>query len=106
MPAPVDRDLERSPARRSETGEQAQERRLPRAVRPGHEEEPVRLELEVDPRQHTTASVALLQPARANHPPTTSRATNAKKTMLITPLIVKKAASNRRRSPGLTIACS
>jgi hypothetical protein len=35
-----------------------------------------------------------------------SAATKTKKAMLITPFIVKNAASRRRRSSGLTIACS
>ena len=36
----------------------------------------------------------------------TSRITNAAKTTLMTPFIVKNAASSRRRSPGRTSACS
>ena len=86
--------------------EQAQKRRLPAAVRPGHHGEPTAWNRDVDPAQHALASVPLLDATPADHPTSTSSATKAKKTTLITPFSVKKAASSLRRSPGRTIECS
>ena len=47
-PPPLDRDLERPARRRREPDDQPEERRLPRTVRPGHDEGAARLELEGD----------------------------------------------------------
>ena len=53
----------------------------------------------------TLVAVALGEAAGADHV-ATSRSTEPKKTMLITPFSVKNAVLRRRRSPGDTMACS
>ncbi len=86
--------------------EQAEERRLPAAVRPGHHGKPTPWNRDVDSTQNALSSVPLLDSAASDHPTSTSSATKAKNTTLITPLSVKKAASSLRRSPGRTMECS
>ena len=61
---------------------------------------------DVHAAQHALAAVPLLDVASADHATSTSSATKTKNTTLITPFIVKNAASSRRRSPGRTIECS
>ena len=59
----------------------------------------------IDRGEDALVAVALRESTRADHD-TTSRRTNPKNTMLITPFNVKNAVFRRRRSPGDTIACS
>jgi hypothetical protein len=66
-PAAFRANLELAGARRSEPSAQPQERRLPRAVRTGDEEERVARKLEVDPAEHPFVPVTLLQPASPDH---------------------------------------
>ena len=61
--APLDRSLRRL----REPGADPQERRLPGAVRAGHDEEAAARELEVDPPQDTLLAVALAEPAGREH---------------------------------------
>ena len=98
-------DLELATRRRGEAGHQAEERRLARPVCAGDNEKAAALELEVERLQRAAPPVALLERPSPNHSSTSAK-TNAKKTMLITPLTVKNAASRRRRSPGRTSECS
>ena len=99
-------DDEVAARRHREPCEQAQERRLPTAVRACDDGETATLHRDVDVAQDALAPVALLDATSADHATSTSAATNAKKTMLMTPFSVKNAASSRRRSSGLTIECS
>ena len=103
-PAARGGDAQLAGGRNGETRAQPEQRRLPGAVRAGDDEEPAALELEVEPAQDALVAVALLDSPRANHEAASAR-TKAKKTTLITPLTVKKAASRRRRSPGRTSEC-
>ena len=80
------------------------QRRLARAVGPGDDEEAA-AQLEVDALEDALVAVALREAAGADHV-ATSRSTEPKKTMLITPFSVKNAVLRRRRSPGDTMACS
>ena len=105
-PRAIDVDGERAARRSREAREEPQQRRLPASVRARDDGKAALGHRDVDPRQHALAPVALLEPLPADHATSTSRATNAKNTTLITPLSVKKAASRRRRSPGRTIECS
>ena len=89
-----------------ESREQAEERRLPAAVRPRDDGEAAARYRDVDPAQRALAAVPLLDAPPADHPTSTSSATNPKNTRLITPFSVKNAASSLRRSPGRTIECS
>ena len=102
----IDGHLERSAGRSGQAREEAQERRLPGPVRPGDDEKPLPREIDVDPTEDAALAEALLESAGADHPTRTSSETKARNTTLITPFTVKNAASRRRRSPGLTIACS
>ena len=102
----VDPDGEVAPRRLCEAREEAQERRLPAAVRPRDDREASLGHRDVHAAEHALAAVPLLEPASADHATSTSSATNTKNTTLIRPLSVKKAASRRRRSPGRTMACS
>src|SRR5438067_3252304 len=104
-PGAVDPHVELARGGRCEPGAEPQERRLPRPVRAGDEEETALLELEVEAVQDALRSIGLAEAARGD-PGTTSTGTNAKKTTLMTPFTVKKAASRRRRSPGRTSECS
>ena len=98
-------DIELATRRRGEPRHEAEQRRLARPVCARDNEEAAALELEVERPQRAAAAVALLERPRPNHSSTSAK-TNAKKTMLITPLTVKNAASRRRRSPGRTSECS
>ena len=102
----VDLDLDGSPRRGNETGEDAQKCRFPRAVCPRDEKKSLVWDLEVDSLENAAWAIALLEVANLDHGTSTAAATKAKKTMLITPFTVKNAASSRPRFPGLTIRCS
>src|SRR5262245_42141092 len=102
----VGADDEVAPRGRRQPGEQPQKRGLPAPVRPGDHGKPTDRDRDVDAAQYPLPPVALLDAATADHVTRTSRATNAKNTTLITPFIVKNAASRRRRSPGRTRECS
>src|SRR5262249_6173561 len=91
--------------RRGKACTEAQERRLARAVGPGHQHEVLLPDVEVDAAEDPLVAVALLEAARTDHV-ATSASTKAKKTTLIKPFTLKNAASSRRRSPGLTSECS
>src|SRR5438105_11414637 len=104
-PGTVDADLELARGGRGEPGAEAEERRLPGAVGAGDDQEAALLELEVEAVQDPLPTVTLPEGRGLDHVNTSSR-TNAKKTTLITPFTVKKAASRRRRSPGRTSECS
>src|SRR5436190_9425886 len=101
---PVGLDLERAGGRQREPRTEPQQRRLAGAVRPGHDEKPAARQVEVQPAQHALVAVAPLEPARPDH--SESARTNTKKATEMTPFIVKKAVSRRRRSPGRTSECS
>ena len=105
-PRAVDVHEELPACRASEPREESKKCGLSAPVRTGHDGEAAAPHHEVDAREDALPPVSLLEPARADHATSTSSATNAKKTMLMTPFSVKKAASSRRRSPGRTIACS
>src|SRR6185312_8004495 len=83
---------------------EAQQGRLPRPVRARDDEEAAALELEVQPAQDALLAVVLLEPDRPDH--RTSSSTQTKNATEMTPFIVKKAVSSRRRSPGRTSECS
>ena len=68
-------------------------------------DEPATRHVQVEPMQDALLAVALLDRAGADHD-AASASTKAKKTTLMTPFTVKKAASSRRRSPGRTSECS
>ena len=102
-PRPITLDEKVAPRRCGEPREQPEERRLPAAVRSGDDGEPAARHGDVDTAQHALAAVPLLDAAPADHPTSTSSATNPKNTTLITPFSVKNAASSRRRSPGRTM---
>ena len=93
-------------ARQREPRAQPQQGRLAGAVRPGDEREAAVGDVEVDPAQHALLAEALAEPARSDHPTSASATTKAAKATLITPFMVKKAASRRRKSPGRTSECS
>ena len=61
------RQLELARGRRREPGEHAQQRRLPRAVRPGDEQEAARGELDVEAGEDAPVAEALREAARADH---------------------------------------
>src|SRR5581483_10592981 len=98
-------DLEVALARDGEAGADAEERRLAGAVRAGDEAEPSAWQVEVDVSEDALDAEGLAEPARADHV-TASAITNTANATLMTPFIVKKAASRRRRSPGRTSECS
>ena len=77
---------------------------LPAPFGAGDDEEAAALELEVEPAQHALLAVVLREAGRADH--RTSSSTKTKNATEITPFIVKKAVSSRRRSPGRTSECS
>ena len=64
---PLAVDLQRAPRRRSEPGDEAQERRLARAVRAGDEQEPAPGDGERDPSQGALAAVPLLEAFSRDH---------------------------------------
>ena len=99
-------DDEIAARRNGETGEHSEQRRLPASVRPRDEREAPDGDREIYAVQHALPPVALLEAATPDHATSTSRATKAKNTTLITPFIVKNAASSLRRSPGRTSECS
>src|SRR5262245_8897120 len=103
--AAVGLDLERPRGRDREPRAEPEQRRLPRTVRSGDDEETAALELEVEPVEDALRPVAPLQTSRPDHT-STSASTKAKNATEITPFIVKKAVSSRRRSPGRTSECS
>jgi len=105
LPA-VGLDLELALGRREQPGEEAEQRALPRPVAPGHEEEAAAREVEVDAREHLLLAEALAEPARRDHRARTSARTNAKKTVLTTPFIVKNAVFSLLQSLGETSDCS
>jgi len=99
-----DRDLEGP-------GSEAEQRRLPGAVRPGDQQESSLFELEVEPFEDALLAVALAESFRADqrfvaHETIASAMTKPQKTRLITPFMVKKAMSSLRKSPGRTSECS
>src|SRR5207247_624595 len=104
-PAPVRLDLERPGRGKRETRAEAQQRRLSGSVRPGDDQEPAPLELEVQPAQDTLEPITLLERLRPDHA-SASASTKAKNVTEMTPFIVKNAVSRRRRSPGRTSECS
>src|SRR5581483_7194548 len=98
---PRDAHVEAALGRRRETGAQAEQRRLSRSVRAGDEQEVAALELEVESAEDALLAVALAEAARADQGlahETASAITNAQKTTLMIPFIVKNAMSRRRRS--------
>jgi hypothetical protein len=88
-----------------EPGAETQQRRLPRPVRPGDDQEVVGADVELDAAQDPLVAVTLLERAGADHN-AASASTKAKNTTLMTPLTVKNAASSRRTSLGRTSECS
>src|SRR6185312_4957856 len=97
-------DLERPAGRHGQARAEAQQGCLPRPVRARDDEEAAALELEVQPAQDALLPVVLLEPDRPDH--RTSSSTQTKNATEMTPFIVKKAVSSRRRSPGRTSECS
>ena len=63
----LDGDLQLARARRDEPREQPQQRRLAGAVRPGDEQEPAALDVEVERREHALGAEPLGEPAGADH---------------------------------------
>ena len=104
-PLARDVDTELTLARQCETRDDAQECRLAGAVGAGDDGEAPSRELEVDAAQDALVAEAATDAARRDHA-TASAITNAANATLITPFIVKNAASRRRRFPGRTSACS
>ena len=98
-------DLELARSRLRQADDEAQKRRRAGAVRPGDDDEAAPRHVEVESVQDALLAVALLDRAGADHDAASAR-TKAKKTTLMTPFTVKKAASRRRRSPGRTSECS
>src|SRR5581483_584638 len=98
--------LELARGRHEQPGDQAEQRRLARAVRAGEEQERAPVDLEVEIADHVPEAERAPEPARGDHRTSTSASTKPKKVTLITPFMVKKAASSRRRSPGRTSECS
>jgi len=76
----------------------------PLVLRKDDEEAPVR-NLEVDVSEHPLQAEIAPQSACGDHSKT-SPSTKRKKVTLMTPFIVKKAMSSRRRSRGETSECS
>jgi hypothetical protein len=110
-------DLQDAACRGGEAGHQTEQRRLPRPVRAGDDEEAAPGENERDAAKHPLAAVPLLEAvpdddrrllarSRSDHQISVSRATNTKKTTAMRPLTRKNAASRRSRWPGRTNACS
>ena len=108
-PAAVGGDVELAARRRREARDEPEQRRLARPVRARDDEEAAALELEVErPQRARRLPVALLERPDARRSISERRRAgrSREKTMLITPLTVKNAASRRRRSPGRTSECS
>jgi hypothetical protein len=99
-------DLELAARRREQAGDEGEERRLPRPVRARHDQEAAALDVDVEAADDALVAEAPLEPPRPDHEARTSTRTNAKKTTEMTPFMVKKAVSRRRRSFGETSACS
>src|SRR5205823_3257741 len=60
---PVGVDVELAAGRRAEPRAEAEERRLPGPVGPGHEQEPAAWQREVKPLEHPLGAVPLREPA-------------------------------------------
>src|SRR5207245_3582008 len=81
-------------------------RRRARAVRARDEQEVAALDIEVETVEHALRAEPFRDAARTDDQNAASASTNAKKTMLMIPFIVKNAALRRRWSCGDTSACS
>ena len=79
---------------------------LPEPFGPGDDREAAGRHVEVDTAQDTLLAEALPEAARDDHQTIASAITNAANATLITPFIVKNAASSRLRSSGRTSECS
>src|SRR5438105_2534715 len=91
--------------RNEQSGHKPQQRCLAGSIRPRHEQEAAALQIEVESLEHALGAEALREAAGENQK-AASPSTNAKKTTLMIPFIVKNAAFKRRRSRGETSACS
>jgi hypothetical protein len=102
---PLRGDLELPASRGEQAGQEGEKSRLSGPVRPGDDDEIALLQVEVEPREGDLVPEPALERAGSNHA-STSRSTKAKKAREMTPFIVKKARSRRRRSSGETRECS
>src|SRR5262249_48191605 len=84
-----------------------EKRRLAGPLRACDDDEAPALDIELDSVQHDLLAEALAEVPREDHRHVTaSSTTNTQNATLMTPFIVKNAASSRRRSPGRTSECS
>ena len=90
---------------RKQTRTQGEESRLSRAVPAGDEQKAASRDFEIEAAQNALGSEIAAQTTGGNQISTSAR-TKAKKVMLMTPFMVKKAMSRRRRSVAETRECS